>query len=147
MPRTIKGLSRWWNLGYSPLTLKFRGIPGGYLSALEQRLTDTETALYDAISEIHRRNGDSQGLSQIVPLSSVRSSKASKTSRLAEWTMYPLKSLEDVDHWWMGLREQEHVDQGELKLHVRDINFMLTSCRRTSWPGLHSPNWSIASEL
>ena len=40
--------------------LSVRGIPGGYLNALEQRLNDTEIALHEALSELAKLLRDSE---------------------------------------------------------------------------------------
>jgi hypothetical protein len=91
------------------LTDTFRGLPGGYLSTLEQRLSDTETVLFDAITELQRvKENMSPHLSfRAVHLNSARPSKITRTSRPAEWSKYPLKCPEDVEHRWMSFGEKD----------------------------------------
>jgi hypothetical protein len=83
-----------------------RGIPSGYISALEQRLNDTEIALHEALSELGN-------LRRIVPhaeqprqpcLPLTRVAQLSKASRMAEWKQYPLNSPQDIERWWQALR-------------------------------------------
>ena len=87
----------------------FRGLPSGYVNALEQRLCDTEAALHDAITDLHRLKEDSSPYLSSHPLrlNLARSSKTAKTSMLAEWGKYPLQSPEDVERWWVGLGEED----------------------------------------
>ena len=82
-----------------------RGIPSGYLNALEQRLNDTEIALHEALSELAK-------LRQMVPyaeqplqpcLSLTRVAQLSKATRMAEWKLYPLNSSQDIERWWQAL--------------------------------------------
>jgi hypothetical protein len=83
-----------------------RGIPSGYLNALEQRLNDTEIALHEALSELGK-------LRQMVPyaeqpwqpcLSLTRVEQLSKATRMAEWKQYPLSSSQDIEGWWQAMR-------------------------------------------
>ncbi len=92
------------------LTKIFRGLPGGYLGTLEQRLNDTEAVLHDAITEIHRlkENSNSHSSSRSVRLDLARPSKITKASRLAEWAKYPLTSPEDVEVWWTGVGKKDY---------------------------------------
>lgn len=83
----------------------FRGLPTGYLGALEQRLTDTEAALHDAITHLHRVK-DTPNI-RPVRLNSARQSKTTKGSRLAEWAKFPLNSPEEVQRWWAGVGEPD----------------------------------------
>lgn len=82
---------------------------------MEQRLSDTESALYDVVAKLQRINAGlnpSSTSSRQARLNSTRPSKRTKTSRLAEWTMYPLKSSEDIERWWVGLREDDVIAKG-----------------------------------
>jgi hypothetical protein len=83
-----------------------RGIPSGYLNALEQRLNDTEIALHEALSEVGK-------LRQMIPyaeqprqpcLPLTRVAQLSKAARMAEWKQYPLNTSQDIERWWQTLR-------------------------------------------
>jgi hypothetical protein len=79
-----------------------RGIPGGYLSALEQRLHGTEIALYNALCELRKLKSESAfahhpDLSE--PLQSHQAA-TNKYSRMAEWIRYPLKRSDEIENWW-----------------------------------------------
>lgn len=97
-----------------PLTQVSRGLPGGYVGTLEQRLCATETALYDAITELYMIKDSSRHASfGPVRLNSARSSNVTKTGRLAEWAKYPLESPEEIERWWMDVGEK---DEGSVTL-------------------------------
>jgi hypothetical protein len=83
-----------------------RGIPSGYLNALEQRLNGTEIALHEALSEVGK-------LRQMIPyaeqprqpcLPLTRVAQLSKAARMAEWKQYPLNTSQDIERWWQTLR-------------------------------------------
>lgn len=83
-----------------------RGIPSGYLNAMEQRLNDTEIALHEALSELGK-------LRQMVPyaeqprqpcLSLTRVTQLSKATRMTEWKEHPLNSSQDIERWWQVLK-------------------------------------------
>ncbi|KAF8853447.1 hypothetical protein BDZ45DRAFT_77852 [Acephala macrosclerotiorum] len=104
-----------------------RGIPGGYLGALEARLNDTEAALYNALCEIRRLNQSSTFSYTNVsePISS-RQDNTSKASRMSEWKQYPLQSSKDVETWWLSfkpsceLTDEDHVrERTALELNNR----------------------------
>jgi hypothetical protein len=79
-----------------------RGIPGGYLGALETRLNETEIALYNALCELRqlkteRTFTDHPDLSE--PLQA-RQGNSNKYSRMTEWVTYPLRSSSELAVWW-----------------------------------------------
>ena len=83
-------------------TDNFRGIPGGYLGALETRLNETEIALYNALCELRqlktqRTFTSHPDLSE--PLQA-RQANSSKYSRMTEWASYPLRSSSELEVWW-----------------------------------------------
>lgn len=100
MQRIIRGKNT--GLIMYAYTDRLRGIPGGYLGALESRLNETEIALYNALCELRKLKSESAftnhpDLSE--PLRS-RHAEASKHSRMNEWIRYPLKESREVETWW-----------------------------------------------
>jgi hypothetical protein len=81
-----------------------RGIPGGYLNSLEQRLDETENALYNALAELKalKMGNYSENLPSINCISG-RRANATKSTRMAEWKTFPLKSSQDIQRWWEGV--------------------------------------------
>jgi hypothetical protein len=83
-------------------TDNFRGIPGGYLGALETRLNETEIALYNALCELRQLKTQSTFTSHpdlSEPLQA-RQANSSKYSRMTEWASYPLRSSSELEVWW-----------------------------------------------
>lgn len=69
---------------------KRRGIPSGYLNLLEQRLTDTEAALFDVMEQLQTTRAkmgmtETAHNTRISQIDIFRSSKSTKTTRMAEW--------------------------------------------------------------
>ncbi|KAG4425650.1 hypothetical protein IFR04_001112 [Cadophora malorum] len=98
-----------------------RGIPGGYVAALEVRLIETEVALYNVLCELRDINQTgrfSSGgpLPYSVPDALLRrqhgQGNESKVLKMGEWKRLPLSTPEDVQNWWTSLRaEHGIVDQ------------------------------------
>lgn len=82
-----------------------RGIPIQYMTSLESRLDDTESALYAALCALHTREGDNSVpellYSDIMGPSTLPRSKAEKQS---EWKQRPLRTSQDILAWY----EQQH---------------------------------------
>jgi hypothetical protein len=83
-------------------TDNIRGIPGGYLGALETRLNETEIALYNALCELRQLKTENSftnhpDLSE--PLQA-RQANSNKYSRMSEWVTYPLRSSSELEVWW-----------------------------------------------
>jgi hypothetical protein len=83
-----------------------RGIPTGYLGTLEQRLNETEIALYNALSEIRNLRGQDQFIvaleaaaTFVSPEMAPRELNASKLSRMQEWKDYPLNDAAGIERW------------------------------------------------
>jgi hypothetical protein len=84
-----------------------RGIPTGYLNALEQRLNETEDALYNSLAELRElrsKNGHEDHSREVVSISS-RPANESKASRMEEWKRFPVKELRDLESWWLSVVE------------------------------------------
>ncbi|OAQ95019.1 hypothetical protein VFPFJ_01128 [Purpureocillium lilacinum] len=81
-----------------PIKGRGRGLPLGFVSALEKRLAETENALYRVI-----QGSPVEGLGtvQLDPTSH------SKGDRLNEWKNFPLNSMEDILAWcrWKALEQ------------------------------------------
>jgi hypothetical protein len=87
-----------------PLT-KRRGIPGGYLYMLEQRLTETEVALFDIMEQLQTSRLTlgipvTASNSRVPGIDISRSSIATKTMRMAEWKRLPLETAQNIETWW-----------------------------------------------
>jgi hypothetical protein len=102
-----------------------RGIPGGYLNALEQRLNDTEIALHDALSELEK-------LRTLVPYpeqprpsgpSLTRVTQLSKAARMAEWKQYPLNNSQDIETWWQALKSAYSIEGTSCQLLWPSIRY------------------------
>ncbi|KUJ17555.1 uncharacterized protein LY89DRAFT_56716 [Mollisia scopiformis] len=85
-----------------------RGIPAGYLGALEARLNETEAALYNALCELRRFNGGGSFsyTNVIQPLSS-HQNNTSKALRMKSWIQCPLQTSNDVENWWISFQENQ----------------------------------------
>ncbi|KFY29702.1 hypothetical protein V494_08543 [Pseudogymnoascus sp. VKM F-4513 (FW-928)] len=82
------------------------GIPTGYLGNLEQRLNETEAALYSALAELRSLKNDQQFAMPVDPTPSFihpdlapRELNANKVSRMAEWKEHPLTGSGAIERW------------------------------------------------
>ncbi|KFY31345.1 hypothetical protein V493_01185 [Pseudogymnoascus sp. VKM F-4281 (FW-2241)] len=94
----------------APGTFEVIGIPTGYISSLEERLIETEIALFDALSfiNIHFHQG---GNTQVEPSQyhdafTTHSTSLSKQAKVKEWRRLPLTSEDQQKAW---LQEKLHV--------------------------------------
>lgn len=72
---------------------------------LEQRLTDTEAALFDVMEQlqtIRAKMGMTETAhnTRISQIDIFRSSKSTKTTRMAEWEKLSLETAQDIEMWW-----------------------------------------------
>ncbi|KAH7024483.1 uncharacterized protein B0I36DRAFT_331500 [Microdochium trichocladiopsis] len=77
-----------------------RGLPAGYLHSLEQRLADTENALYFALSELLRgipELGDYRSAAAQVARPTQSQSKA---DAIQAWTKWPLNNRDQACAWF-----------------------------------------------
>jgi hypothetical protein len=79
-----------------------RGLPLGYLNQLEQRLSETETALYSALVTLRAMRPTTMVHASAKP-GSVHKQKA---ARMDEWNQLPLRGWSDMDHWLAGMSHQ-----------------------------------------
>jgi hypothetical protein len=92
------------------LTAKYRGVPLGYIAALEQRLLTTEIALLEALSSIQENSECSLSVSEKTCLKAQDEGR-SKDARMEEWNKHPLEHDGDKEAWRNAkiqhLREKE----------------------------------------
>lgn len=95
-----------------------RGIPAGYVNALEKRLAETERALFFALAEIHagtvaRHNYESPMLRQAMEVSvlsgPIPTTQQDKAQLMATWAKSPLADREQAYAWF-------EANQGEANL-------------------------------
>jgi len=99
-----------------------RGLPSGYVSCLEQRLRETELALFETLSSIYEfgeRNVSNQQGFEPSPFAS--NTETSKAVKIEEWERLPLLSHEQRQTWWRSKssnqhREEERASHGQLTL-------------------------------
>ena len=87
-----------------------RGLPNGYLNKLEQRLEETELALYEALMELSQISGSgipSQLMTtpKAINLKSIKANQ-SKTSRMQEWEQLPLRHEWQRDQWRLAKSQE-----------------------------------------
>lgn len=86
-----------------------RGLPLGYLNQLEQRLSETEAALYSALVTLRAMRPTTVVHASAKP-ESVHKQKA---ARMDEWNQLPLRGWSDMDHWLAGMSHQFTVEQSQ----------------------------------
>ncbi|GFN11779.1 Zn(II)2Cys6 transcription factor domain-containing protein [Aspergillus tubingensis] len=80
-----------------------RGLPLGYLNQLEQRLAETESALYGALMTLSSMGPTTTLLQATTKPDSLQKSKA---ARMDEWSRLPLRGWPDIYHWKASMCEQ-----------------------------------------
>lgn len=78
-----------------------RGLPLGYLTQLEQRLADTELALFEALATLHSLGHDEPPLVK-ASVKPGNENRHGKKARMEEWGRLPLRDgmIEDIRNWW-----------------------------------------------
>ncbi|KFY97029.1 hypothetical protein V498_02323 [Pseudogymnoascus sp. VKM F-4517 (FW-2822)] len=101
------------------------GIPTGYLGNLEQRLNETEAALYSALAELRSLKNDQHfatllnSTSTAIPLDlAPRELNANKMSRMAEWKEHPLTGPDAIERWQAFFSRYEIPPQAEENIAV-----------------------------
>lgn len=95
-----------------------RGIPTGYLGTLEQRLAETETALFNTLNALGAVRNQEGNISQDVMISRepgtmvARDTNVNKTGRMAEWKRYPLQSSTDLEEWYEFFQHTQQESPG-----------------------------------
>lgn len=86
--------------------MRHRGLPGGYLAALEQRLVDTEVALIEALSTLRAYSIVPEGeASPLAEKLAARYAKQLKPARLDEWRQLPLHNTWQRSEWLSQMNE------------------------------------------
>jgi hypothetical protein len=75
-----------------------RGLPATYITALEKRLAETETALYASLIALQELNGK-QLLDCNLPSTSTPTRPRSKAEKLEDWKRLPLQNSEQLNAW------------------------------------------------
>lgn len=88
-----------------------RGFPEGYLSGLEQRLIQTELALFQVLMT-HTVPGSSPIARQSAEPFKNHASSISKGKRMEEWQSLPLDTEQDRLTWWR--RRAQELGLGDL---------------------------------
>ncbi|KAI0432237.1 hypothetical protein F5Y09DRAFT_161995 [Xylaria sp. FL1042] len=86
-----------------------RGLPAGFLNAMESRLRETEDALFYALSELYEgtiQDREYAGLSdlRLGRRSSSQSTTASKSDMMDKWANLPLGNRTQVRAWFLNHR-------------------------------------------
>jgi hypothetical protein len=115
-----------------------RGIPSGYISSLEERLLETEIALFEALSfiNIHFHQGDNTQAesSQYRDAFADHSTALSKQAKVEEWKRLPL-TFEDQQKAW--LQEKLHVARDYLNDSIAESP--ASQGTEHQWPGSPLP--------
>lgn len=86
-----------------------RGLPLGYLNQLEQRLSETEVALYSALVTLRAMRPTTMVHASINP----DSAQKQKAARMDEWNQLPLRGWSDMEHWLAGMSHQFTIEQSQ----------------------------------
>jgi hypothetical protein len=87
-----------------------RGIPAAYINSLEDRLAETEAALYSALTAIDSMSNDPAGLRRaLVHVSGPVARERSKIEKQNEWKRLPLRSGEQLHAWLEDKSSDCHV--------------------------------------
>lgn len=79
----------------------------GYINKLEQRLLQTEIALYDTLTELRKLVGSrTASISQHDTLVQTSALKRSKRSQMEDWDRLPLHNGQQLEQWWMAKRQE-----------------------------------------
>lgn len=85
----------------------YRGLPLGYLNQLEQRLVETESALYGALMTLSSMSPTTVLQATAKP-DSVHKPKA---ARMDEWSQLPLRDWSDMNCWQAAMGDQFTIEQ------------------------------------
>lgn len=84
-----------------------RGLPLGYLNQLEERLAETESALYGALMTI-------RSMGQPTPIQTTAKTDTSpknKAARMDEWSQLPLREWPDMERWLTVMSDRFTIEQ------------------------------------
>ncbi|CAI7567410.1 unnamed protein product [Penicillium glandicola] len=83
------------------------GLPLGYLNQLEQRLAETESALYGALMTI-RSMGQPTAVQTPAKTDTTIKHKA---ARMEEWSQLPLREWPDMERWMTAMSDRFTIEQ------------------------------------
>ncbi|GKZ59912.1 hypothetical protein AnigIFM49718_006236 [Aspergillus niger] len=89
---------------------EMQGLPLGYLNQLEQRLAETESALYGALMALSSMGPATTLLQATTKPDSLQKSKA---ARMEEWSRLPLRDWPDIYHWKASMSDQFTLNQSQ----------------------------------
>lgn len=106
-----------------------RGIPAGYVNALEKRLAQTEKALFFALAEAragtHSNTASQPALRPSVLSRSTPTTQQEKAELMALWSKTPLEDRAHVEAWFEASKEEgaspASMDFGQTRV-VRDFD-------------------------
>ncbi|KAK7187261.1 hypothetical protein DPSP01_013021 [Paraphaeosphaeria sporulosa] len=86
-----------------------RGIPAAYINSLEDRLAETEAALYSALATINSVHNGTAGLHRLLTdASGPVARERSKIEKQDEWKRLPLRSGEQLRVWFEEKSQSDH---------------------------------------
>ncbi|KAJ6179653.1 hypothetical protein N7519_010114 [Penicillium mononematosum] len=93
--------------GSIEMHLPREGLPLGYLNQLEQRLAETESALYGALMTI-RSMGQATAAQATAK---TETSLKHKAARMEEWSQLPLREWPDMERWLTAMSDRFTIEQ------------------------------------
>jgi hypothetical protein len=69
------------------------------MAGLEQRLLDTELALFESLTSSRQQGADQHASPSVAGAFKVHNTTTSKAAKMAEWADLPLASTQDREHW------------------------------------------------
>lgn len=107
------------------------GLPTGYITSLEQRLLDTETALLATLCSADHAAPEPATLERFAGLMAEMEQSATRAGKLDAWKRFPLASAEGIQSWRREMRgrvdcavarsgEADGVVRSEIRTSVND---------------------------
>ncbi|KGO41512.1 hypothetical protein PEX1_040130 [Penicillium expansum] len=93
--------------GNIEMHLPREGLPLGYLNQLEERLAETESALYGALMTV-RSMGQPTA---VQTLAKTDTSPKNKAARMEEWSQLPLREWPDMERWLAVMSDRFTIEQ------------------------------------
>ncbi|PYI29019.1 hypothetical protein BP00DRAFT_427920 [Aspergillus indologenus CBS 114.80] len=90
-----------------------RGLPLGYLNQIEQRLADTEQALYEALTTIRELHASHGGM--VVQATRKSTDLRPKNARMQEWSQLPLSGWAERERWREAKQDQYQCERTVVK--------------------------------
>ncbi|KAL3255310.1 hypothetical protein ABHI18_008275 [Aspergillus niger] len=123
-----------------------RGLPLGYLNQLEQRLAETESALYGALMALSSIGPATTLLQATTKPDSLQKSKA---ARMEEWSRLPLRDWPDIYHWKASMSDQFTLNQlqGEPLVESSAVSHAVSASPVATTAHSHSPQGEIEAPV